>query len=207
MIDPDRLAAFMAMTAATSVVPGLSMLLVMSQTLRAGWRAGAEALAGLQLGYLVWWVLAALGLGTLAAAFPIAFRILAIGGALYLGWIGVEVLRHAGQAANPGERGRLTTNPLRDGVLVALGNPKALVYIVALLPPFVNARQPVVPQLVVFALVAMVIDVALGVAYIFAGNRLAVVMTRHETRRRIDIGIGAVFILLALGILVELLRH
>ena len=206
MIDAERLAAFMLVTGVTSLVPGPSMLFVLSQSIWRGARSGAAALAGLQLGYVVWWVLAALGLGTLAAAFPLAFRLLAVGGALYLAWLGVQALRHAGEAAEDGpEPAReLSHRAFRDGILVAIGNPKSLIYIVALLPPFVDARSPVVPQLVVLALVAMVIDVALGVLYIAVGSRIAAAMGRPRTRLWLDRGVGLAFIAIALGILAEL---
>ena len=206
MIDAERLAAFMLVTGVTSLVPGPSMLFVLSQSIWRGARSGAAALAGLQLGYVVWWVLAALGLGTLAAAFPLAFRLLAVGGALYLAWLGVQALRHAGEAAEDGpEPAReLSHRAFRDGILVAIGNPKSLIYIVALLPPFVDARSAVVPQLVVLALVAMVIDVALGVLYIAVGSRIAAAMGRPRTRLWLDRGVGLAFIAIALGILAEL---
>ena len=206
MIDAERLAAFMLVTGVTSLVPGPSMLFVLSQSIWRGARSGAAALAGLQLGYVVWWVLAALGLGTLAAAFPLAFRLLAVGGALYLAWLGVQALRHAGEAAEDGpEPAReLSHRAFRDGILVAIGNPKSLIYIVALLPPFVDARSAVVPQLVVLALVAMAIDVALGVLYIAVGSRIAAAMGRPRTRLWLDRGVGLAFIAIALAILVEL---
>ena len=75
------------------------------------------------------------------------------------------------------------------------------------MPPFVDARAPVAPQLVVLALLAMAIDVALGVLYITAGSRLAAAMERPATRRKLDIAVGAIFILIALGILFELFRR
>ena len=206
MIDAERLAAFMLVTGVTSLVPGPSMLFVLSQSIWRGARSGAAALAGLQLGYIVWWLLAALGLGTLAAAFPLAFRLLAVGGALYLAWLGVQALRHAGEAAEDGpEPAReLSHRAFRDGILVAIGNPKSLIYIVALLPPFVDAKAPVAPQLLVLALLAMAIDVALGLVYILAGSRLAAAMERPATRKRLDRTVGTIFILIALGILAEL---
>ena len=206
MIDPERLAAFVAMTAATSLVPGVSMLFVMGQTIRRGWRAGAAALAGMQLGYIGWWTLAALGLGTLASAFPLAFRLLGIGGALYLGWLGVQSVRHAGAGAadTSPDALRRSRHAFRDGALVALGNPKSLIYIVALLPPFVDAREAVVPQLVILALVAMVVDIAVGALYIGAGNRLAAAMARPITRRRLDIAIGLLFLAIAAGVLADI---
>lgn len=206
MIDPERLAAFVLMTGATSLVPGVSMLFVMGQAIRSGWRAGAVALAGMQLGFVAWWILAGLGLGTLAATFPFAFRILAVGGALYLGWLGVQAIRHAGSEAEEGDvrPARLSRHAFRDGVLVALGNPKSLIYIVALLPPFVDARASVPPQLVVLALVAMAVDVAIGAVYIGAGSRLAAAMARPKTRRRVDTAVGVLFVAIALGILADI---
>ena len=89
-------------------------------------------------------------------------------------------------------------------MLVAIGNPKSLIYIVALLPPFVDAKAPVAPQLLVLALLAMAIDVALGLVYILAGSRLAAAMERPATRKRLDRTVGTIFILIALGILAEL---
>lgn len=164
MVDPEKLAAFALVTGMTSLIPGPSMLFVLSQSMWLGARSGAVALAGLQVGYVVWWLLAALGLGTLALAFPVAFRVLAISGALYLAWLGLNALRHAARtsADGPGAPRRPTTHALRDGVLVALGNPKSLVYIVALVPPFVDPSRNVGPQLLVLASVALSIDIAVG---------------------------------------------
>ncbi|HEY7808463.1 MAG TPA: LysE family translocator [Croceibacterium sp.] len=208
MIDPAKLAAFALVSGMTSLVPGPSMLFVMGQAMWRGTRSGAAALAGVQLGYIFWWVLAALGLGTLAAAVPLAFRLLAIAGAAYLGWLGAQALSHAGAATeNGGTPARQpSAHPFRDGVFVAMSNPKALVYIVALLPPFVDPKSPVVPQLALLGAVALAIDIALGALYIGAGSRLSAAMTRAHTRRWLDRGVGAIFIAIALAILVELFR-
>jgi threonine/homoserine/homoserine lactone efflux protein len=207
MIDAEKLAAFALVSGMTSMVPGPSMLFVMGQAMWRGGRAGTLALAGVQLGYIGWWILAALGLGTLAAAFPLAFRALAIGGALYLGWLGAQALRRAGAGAEDGAEParKPSAHAFRDGVFVALSNPKALIYIVALLPPFVDPHRAVVPQLVLLAAVAMVIDVALGVLYIGAGSRLSAAMARPRTRKWLDRAVGAIFIAIALGILAGML--
>jgi threonine/homoserine/homoserine lactone efflux protein len=206
MLDPERLAAFALMTAATSVVPGVSMLFVVGRTIRNGWRSGAAALAGMQLGYIGWWLLAAFGLATLALAFPLGFRALTVLGALYLAWLGVRSLRDAGRhgTGDTSERSPRRGGAFRDGVLVALSNPKSLIYIVALLPPFIDPRQPVVPQLVVLALVAMAIDVAVGVIYIAMGSRLAAAMARPATRTWFDRAVGVLFIAIALAILADI---
>ncbi len=197
------------MTAVTSLVPGLSMLFVMAQTVGRGWRGGAAALAGMQVGYIVWWVLAALGLGTLAAAFPLAFTALAIGGAAYLAWLGIAALRHALAAGRDIADGARTARPskaaFRDGILVAISNPKSLVYMVALLPPFIDPDAAIVPQIGVLAITGLAIDVGVGAAYIAAGNRLAGRMHEPRIRRRVDIAVGATYLLIAVGILADML--
>jgi homoserine/homoserine lactone efflux protein len=206
VIAPEKLAAFALMSGAASLVPGPSMLFVMGQTIWRSSRSGAAALAGIQFGYIWWWVLAALGLGALAVSFPAAFRLLAVAGVLYLAWLGVSALRHAGKAeSGPVRTAKPSAHAFRDGVLVAMSNPKSLIYIVALLPPFVDAKRPVVPQLALLAVIAMAIDVAFGTLYIATGSRLARAMTRAGTRLWVDRAVGAIFLVIAAAILASVL--
>src|SRR5690348_1074187 len=103
------------------------MLFVLGQAVWREARAGVVALIGVQIGYVLWYVLAALGLGTLAAQVPVAFTLLAIGGALYLAWLGLQALRHAGEGANasPAAARERSAYPLGDGFVVAISNPKS----------------------------------------------------------------------------------
>ncbi|WP_095011125.1 LysE family translocator [Tsuneonella mangrovi] len=205
MIDPERLAAFLFVTSATSIVPGPSMLFVMSQSIWRGGKSGAAALAGMQLGYVGWWTLAALGLGTLAAAYPLAFDLLTIAGALYLAWLGVAAIRHSFHAGEEHAEvpAKASRHAFTDGILVAISNPKSLVYMVAVIPPFIDANAPVVPQIALLAVVALAADIAVGTAYIQAGRRLARFMERAATRRWIDRGTGMVFLAIAATVLAE----
>jgi threonine/homoserine/homoserine lactone efflux protein len=206
MIDPAKLAAFAIMSAASSLVPGPSMLFVMGQSIWRGSRSGAAAIAGVQLGYVWWWFLAAVGLGPLAVTFPLALHVLALAGAIYLAWLGISAFRSAAAPADQQKRPKkLSSQAFRDGVLVAMSNPKSLVYIVALVPPFVDSRTAVVPQLIVLAIVAMVIDVLLGCVYILAGNGLAKAMNRERTRLWLTRGVGTIFIVIAIAILADLI--
>ena len=206
MIDPARLAGFAIMSAAASIVPGPSMLFVMGQSIWRGSASGWAALFGVQLGYVWWWVLAAVGLGTLAVTFPLAFHVLAVAGALYLAWLGFSAFRSANDPGDDRSRPKkLSSHAFRDGIFVAISNPKSLVYIVALLPPFVDSRSAIVPQLVVLALVAMIVDVAIGGVYILAGKGLAGAMNRERTRAWVHRGVGTIFLLIAIAILADLM--
>jgi threonine/homoserine/homoserine lactone efflux protein len=205
LIAPAKLAAFALVSGLTSLVPGPSMLFVLGQAVWRDARSGVVALLGVQIGYVLWYVLAALGLGTLAAQVPVAFTILAVGGSLYLAWLGLQALRHAGEGGEaPGPTRKRSAHPLRDGFVVAISNPKSLIYIVALLPPFVDPHGAVVPQLILLGAIALSLDVSFGLIYIAAGSRLSRAMSRPGTRRWLDSGVGLVFIAIAIGILAEL---
>jgi homoserine/homoserine lactone efflux protein len=206
MVAPTKLAAFALVSGLTSLLPGPSMLFVLGQAIWRDARSGVVALAGVQVGYVLWYVLAALGLGTLAAQLPFAFTLLAAGGALYLARLGLQALRHAGKPAGHSTEPsrKRSAHPLRDGFVVAISNPKSLIYIVALLPPFVDPRSAVVPQLLLLGTIAIALDVAFGLIYIAAGSRLARAMSRPQTRTWLDSSVGLVFIAIAIGILAEL---
>lgn len=207
MIDPAKLATFATVTALVSLVPGPQMVFVMTQAAWRGPRAGAAALAGLQLGNATWFVMAGLGLGALALAWPGAFTLLTAAGALYLGWLGFQALRHAGEGEAEDEAPRRSgRHALRDSLAVSLSNPKSLIYVLALLPPFVDARQPVAPQLAILAAVAISIDVAVGTVYVAAGGGLSAILHKPAVRLWLERGIGAVFLVLAATILVSLGR-
>ena len=211
MIDPAKLAAFAAITGLVSLTPGPQMVFVMTQAAWRGPRAGAAALAGLQLGNATWFLMAGLGLGTLALAAPDAFRLLTAAGALYLAWLGVHALKHARRravAASSGEAPqRKTRHALRDSLAVSLSNPKSLVYVLALLPPFVDPRQPVAPQLALLAAIALSLDIAVGSIYVVAGGGLSAAMARPGVRLWFERAVGAIFLILAATILVELARR
>ena len=207
MIDPAKLAAFAVVTGLVSLVPGQQMVFVMTQAAWRGPRAGAAALAGMQLGNAAWFAMAGLGLGTLALAWPAAFTGLTAAGAFYLAWLGVQALRHSG-AAEAGEAPlRATRHALRDSLAVALSNPKSLVYVLALLPPFVDPSLPVAPQLALLGAIAIAFDFSIGLIYVAAGGGLSAVMNRPAVRLWLERGIGGTFLVLAAAILADLARR
>jgi threonine/homoserine/homoserine lactone efflux protein len=207
MIDPAKLAAFALVTGLVSLVPGPQMVFVMTQAAWRGPRAGAAALAGLQLGNAAWFVMAGLGLGTLALAWPSAFTVLTALGALYLAWLGLQAFRHSGTAEAGEAPRRATRHALRDSLAVSLSNPKSLVYVLALLPPFVDPLQPVAPQLALLAAIAIAFDLSIGLIYVAAGGGLSAVMSRPSVRLWLERSIGTIFLVLAAAILADLVRR
>ena len=202
MIDAEKLAAFALVTATTSLVPGQSMMFVMGQAIWRGARSGWAALLGMQIGYLLWWLFAALGLGTLAETYPLPSACWhSQTSPISHGW-----LQASRTASNPTRTLKLrepsSCVPRRR--LVAIGDQVGDLH-GRDHPAFVDASVPIVPQISMLALVALLIDLPVGALYIGAGQRVARAMERAATRRWIDRGIGALFLVIAVLVLGELL--
>jgi threonine/homoserine/homoserine lactone efflux protein len=138
--------------------PGPSLALVLRHTLGGGRLPGVTAGLFHALGVGFYALLTVLGLGALMARFPLLFQLVTWGGSAYLAWLGIKALR-AGRTGAIQANAILTTSPqaAREGVLVALGNPKLILFFVALLSQFVSPEMSVAAKAII-VLTAMVID-------------------------------------------------
>jgi len=209
-VDPERFAAFLGVMAVLAVTPGPANLFSIANGMARGKRAVVVGVLGMSLATLVWFTAAALGLGALVLAFPEAFRLIAVGGALYVAWLGGKALWGAVRGAVPGRpesaEGRpsltLGRSAFFDGFMVQLANPKAVLFFTAVLPPFLDLARPLVPQLALFALATVGMDMITMNAYGLGGAALARRMTAPGFRRGFDAGVGV--LLLAAAVLIGL---
>lgn len=159
-VDLPVLGAFALAAAAIVVSPGPDSMLILRAALGAGRRAGFGAVAGVQLGLGVHTALAAAGVSAVLASSPVLFRLMALAGAGYLAFLGVQSLRHGsrldmGRGAPAGAR-----RACRDALLCNLLNPKVLVLFLALYPNFIDvARGRVAAQVALLSAVLLLINV------------------------------------------------
>jgi len=120
-------------------IPGPGTFALLTATGRGGPHAGYAAFFGLALGDQILLWLAAGGVAALLAANPTLFRGLQWIGAAYLVWIGVQLLRRdaTGADAPPPAHGHW----FRQGVLITLLNPKAVLFYMAFFPLFIDPAQ------------------------------------------------------------------
>ena len=149
------LAAICAMGAMS---PGPSLALVLRHTLGGGRLTGMIAAVCHALGVGLYALLTVWGLGALIAGFPLLFQLITWGGAAYLAWLGVKALR-AGQTGALHPQAVVTSREqaAKEGILVALGNPKLILFFVALLSQFVTPDMGVLAKAII-VLTAMIID-------------------------------------------------
>ncbi|MCK2184034.1 LysE family translocator [Halomonas getboli] len=149
------LAAICAMGAMS---PGPSLAMVLRHTLGGGRVPGIAAAVAHALGVGLYALLTVWGLGALIVRFPTLFQAITWGGAAYLAWLGLKALR-AGRGGALDARAMATTRgqAVRDGMLVALGNPKLILFFVALLSQFVTPDMSLAARAII-VLTAVVID-------------------------------------------------
>jgi len=123
-----------------AATPGPANIFAIAMGLNRGKRAALSGVIGMNCATLVWFAAAALGLGALIVAFPLAFRILAVAGGLYVAWLGIKAIRAglrgdsaASVTARPAGR-----TAFGDGFLVQATNPKAVLFFTVVLPPFLR---------------------------------------------------------------------
>jgi threonine/homoserine/homoserine lactone efflux protein len=156
------------------LTPGPAVLFVVSSGLARGGRAALWANAGILSGNTFYFLLSALGLGAVLISSHEVFTVLKYVGAAYLVYLGVLTIRGAGlglpvegQRAPDGDGWRM----LARGFLLQTANAKALIFFVALLPQFIDARAPLAPQVLLLAVTSLVIEFFVLAAYgCFAGR-------------------------------------
>jgi homoserine/homoserine lactone efflux protein len=147
--------AFLLITTVLIITPGPIVTLVISTGVTQGPRAALTTVAGTTLGNALLLAAIALGLNWVHAHADLLFNALRLTGAAYLVWLGVQAWRRAGE-----ESQRLTdTGRARfvRGLMVALSNPKTIVFFTAFLPQFLDPRLPDGPQLAVMCVVTVVL--------------------------------------------------
>jgi threonine/homoserine/homoserine lactone efflux protein len=136
----------------------------MNNGIRYGARKSVVGVLGNVVAFQLLIALSVIGLGAVLAASEIAFQIIKIIGAFYLVYLGVKIwISQAVVDGHPRSEADVTSLQLcKRAFLVTMSNPKALIYISALLPQFININQPSLSQ---FLLIALTIGMAQFVAF------------------------------------------
>lgn len=178
--------AFVAASAVLLVIPGPTILTVISYSMAHGRRANVPLVAAVALGDSTALALSLVGLGTLLAASAFWFTAVKWAGGLYLLYLGIKLLR-AGIApaqwaapAAPGSRWRLFANTW----LVTALNPKGIVFFIAFLPQFLKPGAEVAPQLWVLAITFVVMATLNATLYaVFAASARRLLASPRAFRR------------------------
>ncbi len=165
-------AAFVAASSILLVIPGPTVLLVVSYALGQGWRTALPMAIGVALGDFTAMTLSMLGLGALLAASATLFTVLKWIGAVYLVWLGIKLWRAGGTLeAKPRTDAASATKMLGHAWLVTALNPKSITFFVAFLPAFLDPRNDFLTQMLVFETTFLVLAFANAFGYALVASR------------------------------------
>ena len=169
----DLWLGFLLAALVISVTPGPGAVTSMSAGLQYGYWVALRAILGLQAALLIQLMVVAAGLGVLLATSAFVFDLVKLAGAAYLIWLGIEKWRapiagidQAGVAPAP------ANGLFWQGLLVNLSNPKAILFIAALVPQFVDAGSPQWPQFLLIGITMCAVDILVMSGYALLVSRL-----------------------------------
>lgn len=184
-----------------SLSPGPGAVASMTSGARYGFRHGYWNTLGLQLGLLAEIFLVAIGFGTLLLASPMAFVLLKWFGIFYLAYLGFSLFgaRSIVPESSEAPASSMTRSQLVfRGFLINISNPKAILFMLAILPQFISTSRSLLPQYSEMALTMVCIDALVMAGYTLTGRQMLIWFRNPIHRQWIDRSMGLLFIAAAL---------
>jgi threonine/homoserine/homoserine lactone efflux protein len=187
---------FLALSVLLIVIPGPDTAMVTKNAVVGGRRSGVFAALGVSVGLTIWTAAAALGIAALLRASSVAFFTLKVVGAIYLTWVGVQMLRSRGLAGGDDLSSRAASGvrALRQGLLSDLGNPKIAVFFTSLLPQFVHGHGSAFVPLLLMGVTFAALTLVWLAAYALAVGHASGVLRKAAVRKALDRFTGLVLI-------------
>lgn len=181
---------FLVAALVLAITPGPGIAYVVARTAAGGRAEGLASCLGTGLGGLLHVAAAAVGLSVLVAQSAVAFTVVKFVGAAYLVYLGVRLLMR--RPAADAEAGALAPvraegarRALVEGIVVEALNVKTALFFLAFLPQFVNAAQPLVPQLVLLGCICVALNTLVDVVAVLAAQRLLASGPARAARQRL----------------------
>lgn len=186
---------------AISISPGPGALSAMSAGLKYGFPRGYWNSVGLILGILGQFLIVAVGLGAVLAASETAFTVVKDLGAAYLVYLGYKQLRAKAAPIALEPAGSASTS-IRElvmrGMLINLSNPKGTVFLLAVVPQFVDPAMPLTPQYTLLAASLAFTDTVIMGVYTLLAAKVLGLLRNPSHIRWMNRAIGSLFILAGL---------
>lgn len=170
---------------AVTVTPGPTMLLALANGSSGRWRVAGMGILGAALSDLILIGAVAIGLGALLAASEALFQAIKWLGVAYLAWLSIALWRqaHGGLKPRPDDASQSAAKAFSRSQLVALSNPKGLLFFSAFLPQFINTAEAQAPQYALLAVSTALLDIAVMSCYALGGAQAARLLTVRGLRR------------------------
>ncbi|MFQ6553001.1 LysE family translocator [Aestuariibius insulae] len=203
----DLWLTFVAAATALLLIPGPTVLLVLSYAISQGRRVAVASALGVATGDLIAMTASLAGLGALVLASATAFTILKWIGAIYLVWLGIKLLRSApsgGLAPTDVPATRASRIFGHTATVTAL-NPKSIAFFIAFVPQFLQPAAPLAPQFAILIATFVTLAALNALAYALLADRLRTTMGRPSVLTGLTRLGGAA--LIGMGLMTATLRR
>jgi homoserine/homoserine lactone efflux protein len=181
-----------------SLTPGAGAINTMTNSIGVGWTRSLWGILGQQVALLVHIAVVAAGVGVLVAESRVLFDVIRYAGAAYLVYLGVRQLLARPVPTGDEQAGapRMSASAMfRQGVLVNLTNPKAVVFFLAFTPQFIRPDRPLATQYAVLAATVVAVDILVMWGVFAVAARGLRRLTRTESgQRRLNRLFGSLFV-------------
>jgi homoserine/homoserine lactone efflux protein len=190
--------AFIVAAILISLSPGAGAISCMASGMRYGYRRSLPNIAGMQLGVALQLVVVGIGLGALLAASTLAFNLVKGLGVVYLCYLGWQQFRAEARPVELEDANAAAGTPralLVQGFLVNASNPKATIFLLAVLPQFIDPQAPAMPQYLVCLATLTVVDIIVMSGYALFASRVLRLLRQPGQIRWMNRGFGTLFVL------------
>ncbi|MCH7387574.1 LysE family translocator [Acinetobacter modestus] len=182
-----------------TITPGLDTTLIIRTATLEGKTKAFQAALGINLGCIVWGIIVACGLGALLMTSDLAFNALKWMGAIYLTWLGLNLLlKPRSQLANVNDSAVTTQNWFMKGFWGNLLNPKVGIFYISFLPQFIPQSSSPIIWTMGLVMIHVVIGLIWSIFLIAAMQSISAYLKQPKFIRYMDRITGSIFILFAL---------
>lgn len=190
---------YLALVLAATSTPGPAVLFIMTNSTLHGWRKSTFAALGNIIGLLCLGIMSVAGLGTILKTSELLFNIIKYAGAAYLIYLGVKLFFQKNMDFTESAEQFVPKHISAAQVFlqafgVAVSNPKAIIFLTALFPQFINIESALVPQFAVLIATLMVFSFSFLMIYALLAHRAKVWLTRSSRVRAFNRTSGSIFI-------------
>jgi len=168
----EQLWLFISITLVVSASPGPVMLACMIDAGRYGVAKSLYTMAGATLGNMALMLLSALGLGLVVEQAEWIFHSIKWIGAAYLIYLGIELIRAPAQEHKQSMPGTPHKQLFSRAFIIAITNPKGLIYFGALFPQFIDIKQSLPPQFALLTVIFVAMDFMWMSIYALGGSSI-----------------------------------
>ena len=202
-----------------AISPGSGAILSMSHGLAYGFKKASVTIFGLQLGLILVLVIAGAGVGSLLLASETAFNVVKLIGAGYLIYLGLTQFFSKNKSESNEAVGTTQTSASRaqciapygldipsrsrrilTGFLTNASNPKGIIFMVAVLPSFMDSRAPLLPQLCILGVTMVIIDTTVMHGYAFLASSFQQWLNNPKVQNVQNRVFGAVLMLVGVSL-------